>query len=133
MNNFNFPQENNLNFEDEELNNKIKEYNQIYNNNSNNNKNYLDNNNNININSNKFNYKSEIKNNFQKNKNQNNINTQKQPYYINKNNKNNNNNNYLLSKDSPSTFNEFLNLSEMENEYDSYISIKFKNIITKRK
>lgn len=52
MNNFNFPLKNNLGYDDIELNNKINEYNQIYNDNNdeniwNNGNNYSKNQNNI--------------------------------------------------------------------------------------
>ena len=95
MNNFNFPLGNNLNFDDEILNKKIDEYNQIYNNNNN--------------------YKLNdimLKPDNQINENSKNINSNS--------NKNINNSNKKSSNDYNSP--EFINLSEIENEYDTYIS-----------
>ena len=103
MNNFSFPLENNLNYEDEKLNKKINEYNQIYNNN--NNKYKL----------NDAIIKSDIKiNENSKNIKENNYNRiLKENKYINNSNKKSTNN-YIPP--------ELINLSEIENEYDIYIS-----------
>jgi len=110
MNNINFIPDNNLRYEDEELNNKINDYNQIYNNNFDNNL--------INLNDNYDNKKKAQKNKKEKPLN----------YLINKN-KNININNFLQN-DSPSY--EHFNPQEIENEYDIYIS-KLKNQLIKER
>ena len=110
MNNINFIPDNNLRYEDEELNNKINDYNQIYNNNFDNNL--------INLNDNYDNKKKAQKNKKEKPLN----------YLINKN-KNININNFLQN-DSPSY--EHSNPQEIENEYDIYIS-KLKNQLIKER
>ena len=110
MNNINFIPDNNLRYEDEELNNKINDYNQIYNNNFDNNL--------INLNDNYDNKKKTQKNKKEKPLN----------YLINKN-KNININNFLQN-DSPSY--EHSNPQEIENEYDIYIS-KLKNQLIKER
>jgi hypothetical protein len=92
---------NNYKFDDTELNRKINEYNAIFNNNNDNN--------NINnhINNNNYNNKDRI----QKVKKNNNVYNQ---------NINNNNTNNFISYDCPSS--DYINLSEIEREYDIYIS-----------
>ena len=95
--------ENNLYYDDAELSNKINEYNQLYNNNDHF-RDFI--NNNININNN--NYNKDQKTKYIKEKKNNNI-----------VNKNKNINNFIFY-DSPSS--DFINLSEIENEYDTYIS-----------
>ncbi len=87
--------EKNFKLDDTELNNKIKEYNAVYNNN---------NFNNITNNINNCNIKVKKNNSVYKK--------------INNNNSNNSNN--FISYDCPSS--DYINLSQIENEYDKYIS-----------
>ena len=117
MNNFNFPLKNNSGYDDIELNNKINEYNQIYNdykdeNIWNNGNNFNKNQNNI-INNNENISIKEQKNKNRKEKKLNSNNTNF------KNKKINISNNHF-SYDNPSL--DFENLSQIENDYDAYIS-----------
>ena len=120
MNNFNFDLDNNLAYEDIDLNNKINEYNQLYNND-----NYNLINSNINYNQNNY-----TKNNNSFSENMKNNKGKKYNNSINKNKKNKYINNHI-SYDNPSS-SEIINLSEIESEYDTYIS-NLKNQLTKER
>ena len=99
MNNFNFPLYN-LTNEDEELSKKIKEYNKIFNTN-----------NSINLNFNNFNNNNNSNNNLNNNNFSNN---EIIPNLINKNTSN-----HITQNNQPNS--GLLNISKIENEYDTYI------------